>query len=342
MRESLPNYAHMSKPLRRGARRRILMCMTRVAADKDLLIVRVAELYYEEGKTQDEIGALLDLSRFKVGRLLAQARTDGIVRIEIVHPRARRLGLERELRERYGLAEAVVVPASNSAEEDLRRVAQAAADQLTMLRPVPRTLAVSWGRTLTAVASNLDDGWARGVTVVQMNGGVSVNRRPGGAAPLATAIAKRAAGHAVLLPSPAILDRLETKQAIEADRTVAGVLDQAANADAYLFTAGVCDNTSAHVENGYLTNDDVDELTRRGAVGDVLGRYVDADGNIVDPELDSRTLGLGLDRLRDADVAIFVTAGGAKHDIARTVVRANLCTTLVTDEDTARALLEEV
>lgn len=313
-----------------------------MAADKDLLIVRVAELYYEEGKTQDEIGALLDLSRFKVGRLLAQARADGIVRIEIVHPRARRLGLERQLRDRFGLAEAVVVPSSNSAEEDLKRVAQAAADQLTMLRPVPRTLAVSWGRTLTAVASNLEDGWARGVTVVQMNGGVSVNRRPGGAAPLAATIAKRASGHAVLLPSPAILDRLETKQAIEADRTIAGVLDQAAAADAYLFTAGVCDASSAHVDNGYLTPDDVDELTRRGAVGDVLGRYVDADGNIVDPELDSRTLGLGLEQLREAELAIFVTAGAAKHDIARTVVRAGLCTTVVTDEETARALLEEV
>ena len=332
----------MSKVLRRGANPRTISRMSRLAADKDLLIVRVAELYYEEGKTQDEIGALLDLSRFKVGRLLSQARADGIVRIEVVHPRARRLGLERQLRDRFGLNEAVVVPASNSADEDLKRVAQAAADQLTMLRPVPRTLAVSWGRTLTAVASSLEDGWARGVTVVQMNGGVSVNRRPGGAAPLAAAIAKRAAGHAVLLPSPAILDRLETKRAIESDRTIAGVLDQAAQADAYLFTAGVCDESSAHVENGYLSAADVDELTRRGAVGDVLGRYVDADGNIVDPELDSRTLGLGLDQLRAAKVAIFVTAGQAKHDIARTVVRGGLCTTMVTDEDTARALLEEV
>lgn len=316
--------------------------MRATTEDKGLLAVRVAELYYQENKTQDEIGALLDLSRFKVGRLLAQARTDGIVRIEIVHPRARRLGLERELRERFGLVDAVVVPASSSPDEDLNRVAQAAADFLTALRPAPRTLAVSWGRTLTAVADRLPEGWARGVTVVQMNGGVSVNRRPGSAASLAATIAKRAAGHAVLLPSPAILDRLETKQAIEADRTIAGVLDQASQADAYLFTAGVCDASSAHVENGYLSEDDVDELTRRGAVGDVLGRYIDADGNIVDPELDARTLGLNFDRLRAAEFAIFVAAGEAKHDLARTVVRAGLCTAMVTDEDTARALLNEI
>lgn len=316
--------------------------MSGVILDRDLVIVRAAELYYEEGKTQDEIGALLGLSRFKVGRLLTEARAEGIVRIEIVHPRARRLGLERELRERFELTEAVVVPASNDAAEDLKRVAIAAADQLTTLRPMPHTIAVSWGRTLTAVANQLKDGWARSVSVVQMNGGVSVNRRPGSASSLATTIARKAAGEAVLLPSPAILDRLETKLAIESDRTVAGVLAQARAAEVYLFTAGVCDYNSAHVENGYLSHDDVDELARRGAVGDVLGRYVDADGNIVDPELDARTVGLGLNRLREATTSMFVTVGEHKHDIARTVVGSGLCNTVITDEMTARALLEEL
>ncbi|MDI6023312.1 sugar-binding transcriptional regulator [Leucobacter sp. UT-8R-CII-1-4] len=316
--------------------------MSDAILDKDLVIVRVAELYYEEGKTQDEIGALLGLSRFKVGRLLTEARTAGIVRIEIVHPRARRLGLERELRERYDLSEAVVVPASSDSADDLKRVARAAADQLTTLRPVPDTIAVSWGRTLTAVAAELKEGWARSVKVVQMNGGVSVNRRPGSASSLATTIARKASGQAVLLPSPAILDRLETKLAIESDRTVAGVLAQASEADVYLFTAGVCDYNSAHVENGYLNHEDVDELARRGAVGDVLGRYIDADGNIVDPELDARTVGISLNRLREATSSVFVTVGENKHDIARTVVSSGMCSTVITDEMTARALLEEL
>lgn len=312
-----------------------------ITLDDELLAVRVAELYYDDNKTQDEIGGLLRISRWKVGRLLAQAREAGIVRIEIVHPRARRLGVERELRQRFGLADAVVVPSSGEGEDSLERVAQAAADLLAALRPVPRTLAVSWGRTLTATAERLPERWAHGVTVVQMNGGVSVNRRPGGAASLAATIAQRGNGQVALLPSPAILERLETKQAIESDRTVAGVLEQAASADAFLFTAGACDRHSAHVENGYLSVDDILELAQRGAVGDVLGRYIDADGHIVAPELDARTVGLGLDRLRSAETAIFVTSGRGKYDIARTVVTTGLCSVLVTDEETARALLEE-
>lgn len=309
--------------------------------DEDVLAVRVAELYYDEAKTQDEIGALLKISRWKVGRLLTQARERGIVRIEIVHPRARKLGLERELTERFGLSDAIVVPVPDDAEAVLERVAHAAADHLAALRPVPRTLAVSWGRTLTAVVEALPEGWATGVDVVQLNGGVSLSRRSGGAANVAMTIAQRAGGQATLLPSPAILERVETKRAIEADRTVAAILEQASGAQTYLYSAGPADASSAHVDNGYLKIADVEELARRGAVGDVLGRYVDADGHIVDPELDARTVGVSLDRLRTAEQAIFVTAGSAKHDIARTVVTSGLCSVLVTDETTARALLEE-
>jgi deoxyribonucleoside regulator len=312
-----------------------------MARDDELLSVRVAELYYDENKTQDEIGALLGISRWKAGRLLIQARESGIVRIEIVHPRARRLTLERELCARFHLGDAVVVPDPDSDAGVTARVAQAAADYLTSLRPVPRVLGVSWGRTLNEVADRLPMGWTTGVTVVQINGGVSLNRRPGGAANMATTIAQRGNGSAILLPSPAILERLETKQAIEADRTVADVLARAAAASAYLYSAGVADATSVLVESGYLTPGDVTELVRKGAVGDVVGRYIDADGNIVDRALDERTVGLGLDELRSAATAIFVVAGKSKHDVARAVVMSGLCTAVVTDESTARALLED-
>lgn len=312
-----------------------------MAIDAELLAVRVAELYYDENRTQDEIGAIVGITRWKVGRLLAQARELGIVRIEIVHPRARRLGLERQLTARFGLADAIVVPLAASPGDLSSRVTQAAADYLTALRPVPRVLGVSWGRTLSQVAGHLTAGWASGVTVVQINGGVSLNQRPGTAANTAATIAQKASGQATLLPSPAILERRETKLAIESDRTVAGVLELAAGASAYLFSAGVADAGSVHVDSGYLTAADVDRLMRRGAVGDVLGRYIDANGNIVDPALDERTVGLGLDQLRAAHTAIFVAAGDDKHAIARAVVTSGLCSVIVTDEGTALALVEE-
>ncbi len=307
----------------------------------ELLAVRVAELYYEDNKSQDEIGGLVGITRWKVGRLLAEARDSGIVRIEIVHPRARRLSVERALRERFGLDDAVVVPAPEDASELADRVAQAAADFLTAVRPVPRTLGVSWGRTLDAIADDLAPHWATGVTVVQINGGVSVNRRPGTAAHTAATIAQKARGEVVLLPSPAILERVETKRAIESDRTVAGVLTLAESASMHLYSAGVADATSVLVDSGYLTADDVAGLRRNGAVGDVVGRYINAEGEIVDSALNDRTVGLGLEQLRAAKNAVFVVSGEAKHNVARAVVTSGLCTVVVTDEATAVALLED-
>jgi len=154
-------------------------------------------------------------------------------------------------------------------------------------------------------------------------------------------IAQKGHGSAEMLPSPAILERLETKHAIESDRTVAAVLAAGRAADTYLFSAGVVDQMSVLAESGYLSPEDLVGLRGRGAVGDVLGRFIDANGYPVDPELDERSVGLRLDELRAARRSIAVISGEQKHDICRAVVTNGLCTVLVTDELTAEHLLDE-
>lgn len=310
--------------------------------DEELLAVKAAALYYDDDKTQDEIGLILHLTRWKVGRLIALAKSRGFIKIEIVHPRARRLPLERKLQEKFHLRDAVVVPdfGAEGVDELQSRVSLAAAEYLTSVRPVPRVLGISWGRTLHDVAAHLKDGWGNGVNVVQINGGVSLNRRASSAADTAAVIAHKAGGSVSLLPSPAILEQLSTKNAIEADRTVAQVLDAGRTASAYLFSAGVADASSVLVGSGYLSSADIDLLISKGAVGDVVGRFIDADGNVVDTALDERTVGIGLDEIRSGKASIAVIAGPAKRDICRAVVTSGLCSVLVTDERNAEYVLE--
>lgn len=308
----------------------------------ELLSIRAAELYYEENLTQEQIGRSLQITRWKVGRLLIQAKEEGFVRIEILHSRARRPQLERRLREERGLRDAVVVSQAGIRSDDelQQRVAQAAADHLTALRPSPRVLGVSWGRTLADVAHHLREGWSSGTDVVQINGGLSMSAQPGTAAATAVGIAHKGGGGATLLPSPAILEHRATKEAIEADRVVARVLGIARSADAFLYSAGAADHRSVHVDSGYLSEADIDRLVAAGAVGDVVGRYIDAAGRVVDAALDARTVGLSLDELRRADVAVAAIAGEAKRAVAAAVVASGLCTVLITDESTARHLLD--
>lgn len=76
------------------------------------LALRAATMYYLDGLTQAEIAQRLGVSRPTAGRLVARAKTRGLVRIEIVVPSDLRDDLhaeeERALEERFGLVEAVV------------------------------------------------------------------------------------------------------------------------------------------------------------------------------------------------------------------------------------------
>jgi deoxyribonucleoside regulator len=251
--------------------------------------------------------------------------------------------VERELLKRFELFDAVVVPSSESdSETEIRqRVASAAAEYLTVVRPSVKVLGISWGRTLHEIAQALPTGWGRNVSVVQINGGVSVNKRSSNAAATAVTIATKSSGTATLLPSPAILDDEAVKEAIASDRTVAAVLAQAKSADTYIYSAGVVETTSVLVDSGYLSPVDIDHLVKKGAVADVIGRFIDADGNIIDPGLDRRTVGIDIEDLRRAKRGIAVIAGPAKNDACRAVVNSGLCSVIITDEITARHLLGE-
>ena len=98
---------------------------------------------------------------------------------------------------------------------------------------------------------------------------------------------------------------------------------------------GVLGPESVHVASGYLDDADLAELTRAGAVGDVLGRFLTLDGRIALPAIDERTVGLPLDDLGVKPLTVGVAAGPGRGPIALAALRAACLRTLVTDEMTA-------
>ena len=73
----------------------------------------------------------------------------------------------------------------------------------------------------------------------------------------------------------------------------------------------------------------------------MLAHFLTTDGQIAHPGIDSRTVGLGLDDVRNANCAIAVAAGPAKVPMVRAALRSGLCSVLITDEPTATAVLEQ-
>ncbi|MCX5568005.1 sugar-binding transcriptional regulator [Kaistia nematophila] len=297
-------------------------------------MVQVAKLYYDLERTQSEIAEEVGLTRWQVSRLLRDARETGIVRIAIV-PRAQRLpALESRLQTAFGLREAIVVPSMGDGDVAQDAVAQAAGQYLAGLSPRPGLVGVSWGRTMASVAHWLAPGWNDGVRVVLMNGATNLKSATLKTNTVAERFAEAGNGTATLLPVPAIVGRAETRSVIEADPVIASVLKLADEAPVACFGLGGMAG-SVHVESGYLTAADVDGLVAKKAVGDLLGRFIDADGAIADPTLDARTIGLAPERLRAKSHSIGVASGRAKHAVVLAALKARYVNVLVTDEATA-------
>jgi len=305
---------------------------------RDHLLVQVAKMYFQLQRTQAEIAQALGLTRWQVGRLLAEARETGVVRIEIA-PRAGRLpDLEAALQRGFSLRDAVVVPSAGDDAVTFGAVAQAAASWLVGLQPRQALIGVSWGRTMAAVARALPQGWNPGVQIVLVNGATALRVTSPGIGAVAEAFAQTAGGQAVLLPAPAILGRAETCAALEADPVIAAGLDLARKAPVVMFGMGAMEG-SVLAASGYVSDKGITDLVTKGAVGDILGRFLDAQGRIVDAALDARTLGLRPAALVAKPRAVGVVSGKAKQAIALASLRARLVSVLVTDEETARFLL---
>src|SRR5258708_30895140 len=81
------------------------------AHEQHELLRWVAELYYLQQQGQAEIAALIGASVSKVSRLLAEARRQGIVTIQVAASRVGDSEFERVLAQQLGLQAVYVAPA---------------------------------------------------------------------------------------------------------------------------------------------------------------------------------------------------------------------------------------
>ena len=308
------------------------------------LMVRVAHMHYRGHLSQAQIGERVGMSRYQVGRMLSTALREGIVRIDIVQPEARLLDLEAELEARFGLRDAVVVDlpvsASEQATQELARevVASAAAELLAELHPTG-TIGVSWGRTMLELARVLPAGWTKATEIVQLNGATSRSPLPTRANEIAERFGTTTGASISLLPAPAIVGSAELRVALEEEGVIRHALEAARRSSLAVFGLGILTRDSMLVGSGYLTEQDLADLDAAGAVGDVIGRFLDATGVIALPELDERTVGLPLADLAGDRISIGLAAGPGRGPIALAALRARCVNVIVVDSATAEWVL---
>lgn len=299
--------------------------------------------YYVHDETMDSIARQLGMSRSSVSRLLSSARDQGLVQITVAEHAGSRSATANQLARRFGVTVHIAtvgdsLPLSGRFDRVTRRAAALFKDAVTD----GQLIGVAWGVTLSSIVHHLDRRPLREATIVQMNGGVNSETT---GTPYVGAILEGLAtafdARIVHFPVPAFFDYAETRRAMWRERSVRRVLDLQRRLDIAIFGVGsLHGKVPSHVYSaGYLDGDDLAQLAKEGAVGDVCTVLLREDGTYADISYNERATGLAPDDLRKVPRRICVVADPDRAPAVVGALRAGVVTDLVCDDITAEAVV---
>ncbi|HEY4353054.1 MAG TPA: sugar-binding transcriptional regulator [Paraburkholderia sp.] len=303
------------------------------------LQARVAWHYYIGNMTQQEIAQRIGSNRVRVNRLLAASRESGLVQITINSRIAPCIALEEQLVERFELEGAVVVPTGANAEANMAGLGIGAAGYLATRLEDGSTIGIGWGRTIRAVLRAMPQRAYGALNAVSLQGGLShcpsINTFD-----IVSDFANLCHADGYLFAAPIYVGSQKARDLILQEEAVRGTYELARHSDLALLTCGDL-TESLVVTYGISKPDELRMLRKAGAVGDLLGHFMDADGELIDHPLNRRTVAITLDDLRNIDHVVLVSGGAKKFHVTRAALRGRYASVLVTDEETARRLCDE-
>jgi DNA-binding transcriptional regulator LsrR (DeoR family) len=304
-------------------------------------LARAADLYFQQGLTQDEVARELGLSRPSVSRLLKEARQEKVVEIRVHYPFRRATALERALVAQFGLREARVAAEDCSSQSSgLSTVGALAASFLQQNLAEGSVVGLCSGSTTSAVIDAVSGDLRVRISVVQMVGSLGKVDQRIDSADLVRRLSNTVGGEYHLMPAPRLVENPAIASAFLQEKRIKEVLDLARHAHIALIGIGSLNPQSSHlVQAGYLSAQQIAELRAAGAVADVISRFVDIHGHPVPTRFDGCVVGLTLEELRAIPLVIAAACGEAKSEAILGALRAGMIHVLCTDRSAAERVL---
>lgn len=319
------------------------------AGDDLALAARAAWLYHAGGLTQSQVAQRLGVPSSKAHRLIARAARAGVVRVLIEGPIAGCVEAEAEIARRFGLCMCRVVPGLDEPGGrdalPLQALGAAAAAFLhdILVREEHRVIGVGHGRTLGAAVDKLPAVAALNTSFVSLLGGLT---RRTGTSPFDVIhrLAEKTGGEAWLMPVPFLANAAADRAVLLAQRGIGEAVALAAQATLCLVGIGEVAGGAFLPTSGVVSPSEVEALLVAGAAGEMLGRYFDAQGRLIETPLHERVIAVLPDAgPRDGKGSLLVAVAGGAMKVAaiRAVLRSGLLGGLITDEPTAQRLLAD-
>jgi DNA-binding transcriptional regulator LsrR (DeoR family) len=302
---------------------------------------RAGWLYYIAGNTQDEIAKRLKVSRATAQRLVSLCLSERLITFRLEHPIAACMELAARLQQKFGLVHCEVAPTNPAAPNAVNGIAERAAALLeaTLRSEKPAIVAIGTGRAMRAAVELVPPMDCPNHQIVSLVGNIS----PDGSASFFDALARLTdltkARH-YPMPLPVFVASDTERQQLLKLGPVSRVRAIAAKADLRLIGVGQIDQSAQVYVDGFISHDELLEMLRLGAVGEVAGWAMDSDGRVIDGGTNRRLTSVPLPVPAKA-LTVAAAVGRSKLPGIRAALKGRMINGLITDEATAQALLKE-
>ncbi|MCR6106936.1 sugar-binding transcriptional regulator [Salipaludibacillus agaradhaerens] len=303
------------------------------------LLVKIAYMYYEEGATQSEIAKTIGFSRSLISKYLTKAKELGVVEI-IIHEDEEHpfMGLEAKIERKYDLKEVICVPSSNDSAKS--RLGTAAAKYLLRVIKDGKTIGFSSGTTLNEVAKAMPQttNYSQLLTV-PLVGGMGDEQVDIHANSIVARIAEKLNARYKLLHAPVLVDSKEAKDVIINLGVIKNTLDIGRAVDIAVVGIGGTPEHSTMVKS-YLDHGNDKGINYNEIVGDICYNFIDSHGKAPSNSWNDRVVALEVNKLKDIPHVIGIASGSNKVKAIQSALNGELLNVLITDEETALALLK--
>ncbi len=303
-------------------------------SNEKVLMSEAATLYYEKKHTQQEIAELMNLSRQTVSKLLNDAIKENIVEIKIHNPKNDCIQLEQQICKKFGIDRCVItgVTSKNDVIRKTMTVKAAVEYLLPLLQKGGLKIAMSWGRMIQELIASMPEMSTVGNTVFPLFGATDNQSSYFSSNELARGMADKISANIKYAWFPYMAESSEERELIKTLSYYKKTQELWDTADIAIMGVGNTEILEVFGRAfGYKEKHAV-------AVGDIGTHFFAENGEIID--LYENTLCASAKNLANVKQTIVIASGNDKVKAIKGALNTKLVNVLVTDEYTAKQILE--
>ncbi len=279
--------------------------MNTAMRDQKKFASRASWYYYKTGMTQGDIAKRLGINRSRVINILNESRQNGTITIHVKG-------------------------------EDAESMAGAQYLEMTIVEE--SLIALGWGETVSGITRNLGRIIPESTSFVTLCGGVMHYLSERTTDCVGTPLSGFQYSFHVI-PTPLMVGSIDLRDQMIDEPEVQQVMEMAKLADIAMVGIGSLMPSTEFGRFGYKSQNELDLLKKRGAVGEMHGEYFNAEGEPLELEHHQRLITTHLQSLAKMKHVVGVAGGKEKIEAIEAALKGGFIHSLISDEETARILL---